>query len=75
MNFLNTIYKNACFVCIKETSQRDVSFTLTKHMCDRKKPKQGLICIDDNLRLLKCISSSPEQSMIKVIVRPEFFYL
>ena len=33
--FLNIIYKNICFVCVKETSLRDDSFICTKHMFDR----------------------------------------
>ena len=34
--FLDIIYKNLCFVRIKETSQEDVSFKHTKHVFDRK---------------------------------------
>ena len=37
MNAFNTFYKNTQFVCIKETSPRDVSFTHTKLLFDRKK--------------------------------------
>ena len=37
MNYLNAIYKNTCFVCVKEKSPQDVSFIPTKCMFDRGK--------------------------------------
>ena len=47
MNAFNTFYKNTQFVCIKETSPRDVSFTHTKLLFDRKKNAKNIfgVCI------------------------------
>ena len=36
MNILITVYNSICFGYVKETSQRDVSFTYTKHIADRE---------------------------------------
>ena len=39
MNY--TLYKYICFVCIKETSPRDVSLTQMKHMVTDKNHIEG----------------------------------
>ena len=43
MNYFENYLSNTCFVCIKETSQGDVSFTHTKHVLERKKNDNNIV--------------------------------